>query len=242
MTFFNEINKFFVRIFRCITYLFEEFENKSKLSLVVLSVFILFSATVSLFSVQYSMDTLGEFPNTAIFAGEETDCNYISHYRMIGLFPHILRVPIYWIFGWSIYTLRISAAIFAIATMLLAYFTIENFSNRKIAFLSTAIYSLLPFWTYYNKWGLAFSLFSILIFYSLSLWYKKKDKKYLYLSTFFCALSIVRHILFVYVFLAVLFIRYFIFKAKLTKKDILFFILGMSPYIVAVFSFTNLIF
>jgi 4-amino-4-deoxy-L-arabinose transferase-like glycosyltransferase len=136
---------------------------------------------------------------------------------------------------------KITTAFFDILTIIMIYFFVYEFFNKKVAILSSFFYTIFPSVINLSRTGLDASVLPFFVVTCLFLfyrWYKTEKRFYLYLGSFLLSFGICVYLSFVYFSLAIIITAFLMknvrkkFSPIISRNVIIFFILGLLPYIL----------
>lgn len=195
-----------------------------------------------------------------IFYGDEIDQYFHTvMIRNYNPFLYVLKIPFLigvvtgptiaymlmistYLFGESVFAIRLPSVIIGSASVILIYFFTKDFYDKKTAILSSFILAVFPGHVFMSRQAFEHILipfFMLTALYSLVKFCKKEDKKYLYLFALSCGLGMTSRLTFAFFLVPLaLTIGMKLFKIKLTGYGIkeltifiLFFLIGVYPLI-----------
>lgn len=166
------------------------------------------------------------------FPPRYVDLKFFGHYFFVminawtGPISALLFIPLLYIFGISVYVIRITRLAYGFITILLLYFFAKDFFDKKTASIASFLLATFPFYIFMYRQGYlddgilpTFLLAALISFYKF---YKNAENKFLYWGAFFTGLGLCSKISFLWFIGAV--IMYFLFfrtRISLNKKNIL---------------------
>lgn len=142
-----------------------------------------------------------------------------------------LTIPFVVIFGMNVFSARIVSLIFSIVSLFAFYYLIKKLTNNKTtALVAMIIFMFSPYTIMISRWGLESNLLPHFILYGTCFIVKayKDNFNYIFLSCIIFGIGLYSYAiayLFVPLYLLAIYI-YFIVKKKITKENVLVFILA----------------
>ncbi len=171
---------------------------------------------------------------------------FIMTNAWVGPIPALLFVPSLYIFGISIYVIRITRIAYGFITILLLYFFAKDFFDKKTANIASFLLTTFPFYIFMYRHGFlddgilpTFLLAALICFYKF---YKNPENKFLYWGAFFSGLGLCSKISFLWFIGAIILcFLFFKIKIKLNKKNILvsFFLFNLAILPMTLFNIQN---
>jgi len=128
----------------------------------------------------------------------------VSEY--VGPVSTYLTLPFFLLFGVSVFSLRLATIVFAVGTIIFAFYFLKPFFNRKVAFLAAFLLAVNPAFIMWSRQGNhVSSLMSFMATGSLTCfyrWYKKRKDFYLYVGSFLLGLGLCQKIIFLWFIMA----------------------------------------
>jgi len=128
----------------------------------------------------------------------------VSEY--VGPVSTYLTLPFFLLFGVSVFSLRLATIVFAVGTIIFAFYFLKLFFNRKVAFLTALLLAVNPAFIMWSRQGNhVSSLMSFMAtgsLYCLYRWYKKREDFYLHVGSFLLGLGLCQKIIFLWFIMA----------------------------------------
>jgi len=157
----------------------------------------------------------------------------------VGPLTAYLFIPSLYLFGQTIFALRLPLMIIATCTAVLTYFFAKDFYDKSTALLSATAFLIAPVFMATSQEHIIMPFFLILSLYILNKFYRTEKRKYLYLFAFVCGLGFLVRLSFLFFLTSLAVTRMLAFKdlnKKIVVKHILttslFFILGSYPLVI----------
>lgn len=165
----------------------------------------------------------------------------------VGPISALLFVPSLYVFGISIYVIRITRIFFGFITILILYFFAREFFGRKTAATASFLLSTFPFYIFMYRQGYlddgilpVFLLADLLCFYKF---YKNPKDKFLYWGALFTGLGLCSKITFLWLIAAIPFcLLFFKIRPRLTKRNIIlsFLIFNLAVLPMTLYNIKNI--
>jgi 4-amino-4-deoxy-L-arabinose transferase-like glycosyltransferase len=128
----------------------------------------------------------------------------VSEY--VGPVSTYLTLPFFLLFGVSVFSLRLATIVFAVGTIIFAFYFLKLFFSRKVAFWAALLLAVNPAFIMWSRQGNhVSSLMSFMAtgsLYCFYRWYKKRKDVCLYVGSFLLGLGLCQKIIFLWFIMA----------------------------------------
>ena len=185
------------------------------LALICSLFFILASYNIELPGLYYD-EALDVVPTMQLVTGQ-----HVEEHRSIEILGHrlpimvseyvgpvstYLTLPFFLLFGVSVSSLRLTTIVFAVGTIVFAFYFLKPFFSRQVAFLAALLLAVNPAFIMWSRQGNhVSSLMSFMAtgsLYCFYRWYKKRKDFYLYVGSFLLGLGLCQKIIFLWFIMA----------------------------------------
>ncbi len=135
------------------------------------------------------------------------------------------------LFGLNLFAVRLPALILSSISMIIFYFMVKDFKNKKLAMLAVFLIAIAPWHFMQSRWGLDCNLMSSMVLISTYLLLKAKGKIGYVISGFFFGLTLYSYAL-SYIIIPIMLIGLFIYLLWIRKIKIRYIILFAIPFVI----------